>query len=139
MAVSGDDTDRDAVPQGMADLAVEVTRSDEALTVVVPDDPAPSNRVAMCPGLLPGPSDAAGVLERIRVSGCVDMTQDPATAGAWTLAFDALDAERIVAFDAAERWLAVVIDLDAAPDAPDRIAGAWVAGGPLLPTGPLLP
>lgn len=87
-----------------------------------------------------GPSDAAGIRERVRVSGChsaqPDSTAGPAT---WMLSFDALDAERIVAFDAAERWLVVVADPDRAPDDPAALAGAWIPGGPLLPTGPLLP
>jgi hypothetical protein len=140
MAVAGSGADRDDPPDGMGAVDVEVTRSDTQVTVVVGGDPASATVVSVCPGLLPGPSDAAGMLERIRVSGCVPANPDPSAGeDAWTLSFASLDAEQTVDFDAAERWLVAVVDVEAAPDDEGRVAGAWIEGGPLLPSGPLLP
>jgi hypothetical protein len=140
MAIGDAEADRDAVPEGIVDVAIDTTRTDDALTVVVPGDHDDQTRVAVCPGLLPGPSDAAGMLERIRVSGCVAATSDPSAGDdTWTLAFSSVDADATVALDAAERWLVVVVDPAGGADDAGAVAGAWIAGGPLLPTGPVLP
>ncbi len=58
----------------------------------------------------------------------------------WTLALGDLSEAQTVTFDAAERWLVVVVDPRGGRAATSGgVAGAWIAGGPLLPTGPLLP
>jgi hypothetical protein len=140
MAIGGGEADRDDVPEGMVDATIETLRTDDALTIVVPGDHDDQARVSVCPGLLPGPSDVAGMLERIRVSGCVAATRDPAAGDdAWTMVFSAVDAEATVALDAAERWLVVVADPAGGAGDAGALAGAWIAGGPLLPTGPVLP
>jgi hypothetical protein len=140
MALGDAEADRDDVPEGMADLAIETIRTDDALTVVVPGNQGESTQVSVCPGLLPGPSDAAGMLERIRVSGCVAAASDPSAGDdAWTLPLGSMDADAIIALDSAERWLVVVVDPGSGQDDPGAVAGAWIAGGPLLPTGPVLP
>jgi hypothetical protein len=140
MALGDAEADRDDVPEGIADVAIETIRTEDVLTVVVPGNQGESTLVSVCPGLLPGPSDAAGMLERIRVSGCVAVTPDPSAADdTWTLPFSVLDPDAVVALDAAERWLVVVVDPSVDGDDASGVAGAWIAGGPLLPTGPVLP
>lgn len=139
-AVNDSRPERDDVPVGVADLAVSSTRTGEGLTVDVPGDPSGRAQVLICPGLLPGPSDAPGMLERIRVSGCVPADRGRSSeVDTWTLGFGSLDDEQQVAFDAAERWLVVVIEpVGSASDAAS-VAGAWIPGGPILPTAPVLP
>lgn len=130
----------DDVPDGLADLAIETVRTRDAVALKLPDRLGDGTQVSICPGILPGPSDAAGIRERVRVSGCVTAARVPDPGGAtWTVAFETLDPDHVVAFDAAERWLVVVIDPGRPPDDAARTAGAWIAGGPLLPTGPNLP
>jgi hypothetical protein len=127
------------VPVGLSDVAVDVVRSDASLTISVRGRSAGA-AVQVCPGLVAGPSDAPGIRERVRVSGCIGAQPVPSTEPpSWTVAFSAIDAERFVAFDAAERWLIVVTDPDRPADDPAALAGAWIPGGPLLPAGPLLP
>jgi hypothetical protein len=140
MAVSGSQRTLDDVPDGVAERAIEAARSEGAVSLVVSGGSNDSLEVSVCPGLVPGPSDAAGMLERVRVSGCVAAVREAeADDGAWTFAFAGLDAEQTAIFDAAERWLVVVIDPDNALEDPAGIAGSWIAGGPLVPGGPLLP
>lgn len=128
----GDQPDARGIPGGLAVRAVDATRADDSLTLEVAGSGGDGVSVVVCPGLVPGPSDAVGITERVRVSGCLDAVP---TAGAspdsWTVGLGDLDPDHAAAFDSAERWLVIVVDPSRTDDA--GLAGAWIPGGPLLP------
>ncbi|MFP5342496.1 MAG: hypothetical protein ACLGIJ_06190 [Candidatus Limnocylindria bacterium] len=131
----------DDVPAGLDETTVEAVRADRLVTLRVTGSRDPEVRVTLCPGILPGPSDAAGIRERIRVSGCVDAGRAPdgTDATAWMVDLSAIDDDLATRFDAAERWLVVVTDPDRAGEASGGVAAAWIIGGPLATGGPVLP
>lgn len=130
----------DDVPAGLADAALEATRDELLMTIRLVREEGPDVRVSLCPGLLPGPSDAAGVRERIRGSGCLDAVRDPSgVRPTWVVDLAELDADDATRFDAAERWLVVVTTPDRGDGSPGDAAAGWVAGGPIFARGPLLP
>lgn len=129
------------MPAGLDDTTVEAVRDDRLVTLQVAGSRDADVRVTLCPGILPGPSDAAGIRERVRVSSCVDAGRAPGGADetAWIVNLGAIDDDVAIRFDAAERWLVVVIDPRRAGEPSGGVAAAWIAGGPLTTGGPLLP
>ncbi len=130
----------DDVPAGLADAAVEATRDELLMTIRLAREEGSDVRVSLCPGLLPGPSDAAGVRERIRGSGCLDAVRDPSGERlTWVVDLAGIDADDATRFDAAERWLVIVTTADGGDGSAGDAAARWVAGGPIFARGPLLP
>lgn len=128
----GGQPDARGVPVGLATRGVDAVRDGDTLSLVVSGSDSDGVRVAVCPGLVPGPSDAAGITERVRVSGCLDAAPaGGADPESWTVRLGGLDPDQAGTFDSAERWLVIVVDPSRSDDA--RLAGAWIPGGPLLP------
>lgn len=128
----GGQPDGRGVPGGLAARAVDATRADGGLTLELSGSSGDGVTVVVCPGLVPGPSDAAGITERVRVSGCLDAAPaGGASPQSWTVGLGDLDPDHAAAFDSAERWLVIVEDPSRSDDA--RLAGAWIPGGPILP------
>ena len=124
------------LPADFGEITVETARTPDSLSLTFPVTPPGGGLVFVCPSAPSAPSSGAlaGLIDRIRSIGCVELADEPGPPPLHrVLRFESLSSTQLLVLDDQERWFVILVSAGGEGGLDGRPYGAWVPGGPILP------
>jgi hypothetical protein len=124
------------LPADFGEITVETARTPDSLSLTFPVTPPGGGLVFVCPSAPSAPSSGAlaGLIDRIRSIGCVELADEPGSLPLRrVLRFESLSSTQLLVLDDQERWFVILVSAGGEGGLDGRPYGAWVPGGPILP------